>query len=117
MHLKIVYGLSLISLCWSLAAVAEDIPLTIHTDLKGDYFLVERGLNDGKPTLLVKRVVSETYSHFIKREFDCAARTERYLGEGESLDEVAVSQPELESLPIVEGTIPDQLYRLACPGE
>ncbi len=54
------------------------------------------------------------FNHYIKREFDCAAHTERYLGEGESLEELNASEPSAEASPIGEGTIPDQLSRLVC---
>lgn len=96
-----------------LSAVADDTPLDIKTDVKGQYFLVEKGDNDGKPTLVVKRVTPDL-NHYVKREFDCAARTVRYLGEGESLEEMAAAQPDAEAYPIEEGTIPDQLARLVC---
>jgi hypothetical protein len=103
--------------CWISSAHAADTPIDIHTDIEGQYFLVGEGGSFGKPTLVVKRVAPDASTHYIKREFDCDTRTVRYLGEGESLEEMQASQPEPEVNPIVRGSIADQLMRLACPGK
>ncbi len=101
----------------ALSALADDTPIDIQTDLEGQYFLVEQGGSPGKPTLVVKRVATGI-THYVKREFDCAAHTVRYLGEGENLEELATSQPDSsEENPITAGSIPDQLARLVCPDE
>jgi hypothetical protein len=97
-----------------LSAVADDTPIDIKTDVQGQYFLVEQAGTAANPTLVVKRA-QPGYNHYIKREFDCAAHTVRFLGEGESLDEMNAAQPDAEASPIKEGTIPDQLSRLVCP--
>jgi len=99
-----------------LSAAADDTPINIQTDIEGQYFLVEEGGSFSMPTLVVKRVAPDT-THYIKREFDCDARTVRYLGEGESLEEMQASQPDSEASPIVKGSIPDQLIRRVCPGK
>lgn len=98
----------------TLSALAEDTPIDIKTDLKGQYFIVEKGGTPEKPTLVVKRA-APGYNHYVKREFDCAAHTVRYLGEGESLEEMAAGQPDAEGNPIEKDTIPDQLARHVCP--
>ena len=99
----------------ALSALADDTPIDIQTDLEGQYFLVEKGGSLGKPTLVVKRVAPDV-THYVKREFDCAAHTVRYLGEGENLEETATAQPQSsEAKPIKEGSIADQLARLVCP--
>lgn len=97
----------------ALSAAADDTPIDIQTDLEGQYFLVETGGTAAKPTLVVKRA-GPGFNHYIKRELDCAAHTERYLGEGESLKEMAATLPDSEARPIEGGTIPDQLARLVC---
>lgn len=98
----------------TLSAVADDTPIDIKTDLEGQYFMVEKGGTADKPTLVVKRA-APGYNHYIKREFDCAAHTVRYLGEGESLDEMNAVELDGDADPIEVGTIPDQLSRLVCP--
>jgi hypothetical protein len=101
----------------ALSALAEDTPIDIQTDIEGQYFLVEEGGSFSKPTLVVKRVTPDATTHYIKREFDCDARSVRYLGEGESLEEMAASRLESEASPINAGSIPDQLARLVCHDE
>ena len=98
----------------TLSALAGDTPIDIKTDLEGQYFIVEKGGTPEKPTLVVKRA-APGYNHYVKREFDCAAHTVRYLGEGDSLEEMTAAQPDAESNPIEKDTIPDQLARIVCP--
>jgi hypothetical protein len=98
----------------SLSAVAEETAIDIKTDLEGQYYLVEKGGTTDKPTLVVKRA-GPGFNHYTKREIDCAARTVRYLGEGESLEEMSAAISDTESSPVTEGSIPDQLAKLVCP--
>ena len=114
MRSKAILMVALAGALGPFAALAEDTPLDIKTDLRGQFFLVEKGDNDGNPTLLVKAVAGN-YTHYVKREFDCVARTVRYLGRGESLEEVAAARPDAKTYPIEDGTIADQLARLVCP--
>lgn len=105
---------NLLGLLGALPTLAEDTPIDIKTDIKGQYLLVEKGGNAANPTLVVKRTGLGN-DHFVKREFDCAAHTVRYLGEGETLEEMNTALPEKEVSPIGEGSIPDQLSKLVCP--
>jgi hypothetical protein len=98
----------------SLSAVAEETAIEIKTDLEGQYYLVEKGGTADKPTLVVKRA-GPGFNHYIKREIDCAAHTLRYLGEGESLEEMNNPLPVETAVPIEAGSIADQLARLVCP--
>lgn len=96
-----------------LSAVAGETPIDIKTDLKGQYFLVEKGGTPEQPTLLVKRVRADaiTYS---KRLFDCAGHSYKDLGSGESIEAVAEFRPGEELVPVEEGTITYQLWKHAC---
>ena len=115
MRSNTVLLLALASSLGSLSALAEDTPIEIKTDLEGQYFIVEKGGTAEQPTLVVKRA-APGYNHFVKREFDCAAHTVRYLGEGDSLEEMTAAQPDAEASAIEKDTIPDQLARQVCPG-
>ena len=108
-----VLTLALTGTLGAFPAGADETPIDIKTDLEGQYFLVEQGGTAEKPTMLVKRA-AEGYNHFVKREFDCAARTVRYLGEGESLEELKAAQPDKVANPIKKGTIAYQLWQYAC---
>ncbi len=104
---------ALAGLLGMLPVLADETPIQIDTDLDGDYFIVERSGDGGKPVLVVKRALPD-YVYFTKREFDCAAHTVRYLGEGESLDAVAKSEAEAEMGAIEPDSISDQLAKLVC---
>lgn len=95
-------------------AFAAETPIDIKTDIKGKYFVVEKGGTPSNPTLVVKRV-GPGGTYYIKRLFDCKARTVQYLGEGQTLKAMAKAQPDPKPTPIEEGTIPDQLARHVCP--
>jgi hypothetical protein len=99
-----------------LSTVAEETPINIQTDLEGQHHLVEKGGTTDKPTLVLKRRSGQHgFSHYIKRELDCAAHTVGYLVEGESMGELNAATTDSEASPIKEGSIPDQLANLVCP--
>lgn len=97
------------------AAFAAETPIDIKTDVKGQYFVVDKGGTENNPTLVVKRNWSKG-NHYIKRVFDCRARTVKYLGEGATVEEMNEPLPEQKMTPIVAGSIPDQLARHVCEG-
>lgn len=94
-------------------AAADEYPLEIETDLKAEYFVVEKDGTPQQPTLLLKRVRAGSTS-YSKRLFDCEARASKYLGSGETLEEVAASKPDEEMTPVAPGTIAEQLWKHAC---
>jgi hypothetical protein len=95
-------------------AYAKDMALNIKTEVKGQYFLVEKtsGTNN-LSTLLVKRVTAQR-SVYVKREFDCAAKTVRYIGSGESLDEMEKDIADQKAYPVRKNSISAQLSVYAC---
>jgi hypothetical protein len=104
-----VSGLAAATVTW-----ADQTPIDIHTDLPGQYFLVERGGTPAKPTLAVKRGGPD-WGHYIVREFDCEAHTVRFLGEGKTLAAAVAGPSDPDLRPIDPGSIPDQLMAYACP--
>jgi hypothetical protein len=95
-------------------AFAAETPIDIKTDVKGKYYVVEKAGTPNNPILVVKRV-GPNVNQYIKRQFDCKERTVTFLGEGETLQEMAKAKPDPKPAPLVEGSIPDQLARYACP--
>lgn len=92
---------------------AAEIPININTDVKGKYFIIEQGGSQNNPTLAVKNTWGKG-SHYIRREFDCKGHTVKYLGEGESLEDMNKPLLGQQMKPIVAGSIPDQLARHVC---
>jgi hypothetical protein len=96
-------------------AQADDaMPLDIKTDLDAAYFLIEKGGTDNNPTVVVKRTGPGDL-YYTKREFDCAAHTVRYLGEGATLEAMENAEPATDAHPLKADSIPEQLSRLVCP--
>jgi hypothetical protein len=104
----------LVGLLDALPALADETPIEIDTDLDGDYFIVEKGGTENMPVVVVKRVEPDV-TYYVKREFDCQAHSVRYLGEAESLEAMAASEPERETSAISAGSISDQLAKYVCP--
>lgn len=113
---RVLVAASLAGLAMLTPAVAEEKPIDINTDLEGQYFIVEKAGTPDKPIVLVRRAAT-SYDYYVKREFDCGAHTVRHLGEGESLKDVAASEPEAKMSAIAAGSIADQLSRLVCPSK
>ena len=91
----------------------EGAPLLVPSDLKAQFFVLERGGTIARPTIVTKRV-GPSGTTFSRREYDCAARTVRYLGTGESMTEMNAGSPDPNMAPIVDGAIADYVGRAAC---
>lgn len=104
---------AVLGLCTLTSASAGEYPLPIQTDLKVEYFVIEKAGTPEQPTLLLKRVRSGATS-YSKRLFDCKGHAYKFLGSGESLKAVAVSKADEELVPVQEGTIAEQLWKHAC---
>jgi hypothetical protein len=65
--------------------------------------------------VLTRQVRPNQTTHYIKRWFDCKNWTMKFLGEGDSLEELKNSPPDPDTTAIAEGTINDQLAKHVCP--
>lgn len=95
--------------------VGEGEPLEVPSDASAQYFVIARGGTPERPTITTKRIGSSGTS-FSLREYDCRAQTFRYLGEGETLEEMNSSTPDPNMGPIVSASISDYVGRAACAG-
>jgi hypothetical protein len=95
------------------SASAEEYPLKIDSDIKAEYFVVEKAGTRQQPTLLLKRVRAGATSYSM-RLFDCASQSYKQLGSGESVEALAESRSGDDLVPAEEGTIAYQLWKHAC---
>lgn len=95
--------------------LAGEYPIAIKTDSRGEYFVVEKGGSPERPTLLVKWVGPDGKPYYVKRMFDCRARTVQYLGEGDTPEQAAKLLPDQKMSPADEGSIAGQLANHVCP--
>lgn len=85
----------------------------IPSDSSAKHYLLKRSGSKQRPVFTTKRV-SKGGVLYAKREFDCAARTWRYLGEGETKQEMASTLADMKMSPLVDGSIADVYWGVAC---
>jgi len=86
---------------------------TVPTDPRARYtFLVIEG-TASRPIVTTKRV-GPSGTSFSKKEFDCSSRTFRYLGDGNTLEQMQRSAPSPQMGPLVQGSISDYHWRRVC---
>jgi hypothetical protein len=105
--------LALLGWCALSIAYGDEYPLDINSDIKAEYFVVEKSGTPEQPTLVMKRVRAGATS-YSKRSFDCEAATARSLGSAESLADLSSAGDSGEMAPVTEGTIAYQLWQHAC---
>ncbi|MCY1293895.1 hypothetical protein D9M70_431680 [compost metagenome] len=88
-------------------------PLQVPSDPGGRYFVL--GLSGGKDerTIITKRVGSSGTS-YSKRLYRCSDFTTKYLGTGETFDEMEISRPDPHMTLVVSGSIAAFVGRAAC---
>ena len=87
--------------------------LSIPSNANAKYYVLEKsGIGDER-VIVTKRVGSsgESYS---KRLYNCADSTVKYLGDGDSLEEMNSSKEDKNLAPIVEGSIAHFVGIEAC---
>ena len=94
-------------------AHASEYSLPIPSDAKAQYFVLEKGGSSHMPTMVTKRVGLSGTS-YSKRIFDCKAQTVKYLGTGDTLEEMARSKPDLNLGSLVTGSIAWYQWQHAC---
>lgn len=95
------------------AQVAIGKPYKIESDPSATYYNLEMG-GSGKLRTIVTRREGKSGTSFAKREVDCAARTFRYLGDGDSLDAMKASKPSPSMGPLTERSISSYVADQAC---
>lgn len=91
----------------------KEIPLSVPSDSKASYFVLEKSCTGAQCTILTKRVGSSGTS-YSKRLYDCSANVGRYLATGESLEALKDSPPEPNMSLIVEYSIKYYVGKAAC---
>ncbi|WP_413578571.1 zinc ribbon domain-containing protein [Bdellovibrio sp. HCB290] len=87
--------------------------VVIPTDSKATYEYLEIGGSKTKPTLLIKRTGPSGVS-YAKRLFNCVDETTKYLGEGDTLEEIKTSKPDKDMGPIIRDSIVWYHYKKVC---
>ncbi|AYL46571.1 hypothetical protein AAH500_001761 [Salmonella enterica] len=93
----------------SMAATEISVP----TDSKASYTILEKNLNGSMATITTKREGSSGVS-YSKRLYDCSAWTVKYLGSGDTLERMRSSAPDKNMAPIVDNSIAYYIGQKAC---
>ncbi|MFY9993638.1 MAG: hypothetical protein WAK61_01420 [Leclercia sp.] len=93
--------------------VSAATQISIPTDSKANYTILEQDLNGRMATITTKREGSSGVS-YSKRQYDCSAWTVKYLGSGDTLEGMKSSVPDKNMAPIVDNSIAYYLGQKAC---
>lgn len=97
----------------SVPVYAIEKPLSVPSDPNAQFFVLEKGGKGSKHTIVTKRV-GPSGASYSKRVYNCANHTVKYLGNGDSIEEMEASKPDAKMGPIVKGSIAYYVGIEAC---
>ena len=102
-----------IALAVAAPAAFAETPLHVPSDPKASYMILQRDTQGVERTITTKREGSSgtTYS---KRLYNCAEHTVKYLGSGESIEQMNASSPDPKMAPVISGSIADFVGEAVC---
>ncbi|MFY7398654.1 hypothetical protein, partial [Enterobacter cloacae complex sp. IR53030] len=109
MKKTLLLGFSLISF----SVLAASYQIQVPTDSKATYTVLDKGSQGPLRTITTKREGSSGVT-FSQRIYNCEANEVKYLGSGESLEEMKNSKADPSMSPIVSDSIAYYLGREAC---
>jgi hypothetical protein len=109
----IANGALFLGLSISAPTIAAETHLNVPSDPQAQYFVLETGGSGAERTIVTKRVGSSGTS-YSNRIYNCQEKTVKYLGTGDTLEEMERSQPGPFMAPIVPGSIAYYVGLKAC---
>ena len=91
------------------AAAAAETPLSVPSDPKAKYYVLERDRGGDWQKLLTRRV-GPSGVKYAERTFDCRARTVPYFVEADNLQALRSAKPDRTNVPIVNGSVDHDLW-------
>ena len=105
--------LIVLSLIISAPKLAAEQPLSVLSDPKAKYFVIEKEGSRAERTIVTKRV-GPSGTSYAKRLYNCDYDTVKYLGTGDSLSKMAESKRSSNMILIMPGSIAYYLRIEAC---
>ncbi|POG01255.1 hypothetical protein BGP85_22420 [Pseudomonas putida] len=102
-----------IVLAAALPLAASAANLYIPSDPKASYTILDRDSSGTERTITTKREGASGTS-YSRRLYNCAEKTVKYLGSGETIEQMHASKPDPRMGPIIEGSIADYVGAEAC---
>jgi hypothetical protein len=97
----------------STAALAAETPLAVPSDPKARFFVLEKAGKGAERTIVTKRV-GPSGTSYSRRLYNCSNSTVKYLGNGDTLEDMKKSRPDPNMGPIVQGSIAYYVGLEAC---
>lgn len=97
----------------SCSAFAADTTFQIPTDTKAKYNIIDVSKTGVMATITTKREGPSGVS-YSKRLYDCNAWTVKYLGDGDTIEEMNDSSPDSSMSQIVDSSIAYYIGQKAC---
>lgn len=107
---KIITLLSVLIAC---QAHASEYQVTIPSDSSATYTVLQKEAVGNFMTIVTKRDGKSGVS-YSKRMYSCDNNTVKYLGTGDTLEQMDNSPPDESLSPIVPGSIADYIGKEAC---
>ncbi|MHC6758252.1 hypothetical protein [Yersinia ruckeri] len=92
---------------------AAEYKINIPSDSKAEYVVLNKGNLGDLKTIVTKRSGSSGIS-YSERAYDCNNRTVKYLGSGETLEQMKASSEDKNMSDIFSGSIADFVGQEAC---
>lgn len=107
------HALLTLALTISASAAFAETPLHIPSDPKASYTILQRDTQGVERTITTRREGSSgtTYS---KRLYNCSNHTVKYLGTGDSIEQMNSSSPDPKMAPVISGSIADFVGEAVC---
>ncbi|MEQ4284485.1 hypothetical protein [Pseudomonas syringae] len=97
----------------AMPVLAAETPLSVPSDTKAQYFVLERDTKGNERKITTKRV-GLSGTGYSQRLVNCSAGTFKYLGDGETLAEMKASKPGGSMAPLTQGSISFYVAEAAC---
>jgi hypothetical protein len=104
---------ALMAATFSASGVAGTRPIAVPTDPSAQYTVLKVGGKHQNRSIVTKRT-GPSGTSYSKRLYDCSAGNVKYLGSGDTLEEMRRSRPEPQMAPVVPRSIADYVGRAAC---
>lgn len=87
--------------------------ISIPTDSKAKYTIIDKSMNGSMAAITTMRE-GPSGTSYSQRLYDCAAWTVKYLGDGDTLEQMKASKPEEGMSSIVDNSIAYYIGQRAC---
>ncbi|HGI9273969.1 hypothetical protein [Klebsiella pneumoniae] len=92
---------------------ASATTISIPTDSKAKYTIIDKSLNGSMATITTMRE-GPSGTSYSQRLYDCTSWTVKYLGDGDTLEQMKASKPDEGMSPIVDNSIAYYIGQRAC---